>query len=64
MLDLRKQVALGYAVTSQLVGHDHSRQVVQTFQQALEETLGGLGIAAFLNQDVEHNAILIHGAPG
>ena len=36
---------------------------MQTFQQAPEETLGGFGIATFLHQDVEHNAILIHGAP-
>jgi hypothetical protein len=36
---------------------------VQSFQQAPEETLGGFGIAAFLNQAVEHTTILIHGAP-
>src|SRR5271166_1480362 len=49
MLDVRKQVALRYAVASQFVGHDHSRHILQTFQQAPEESLGGRGIAAFLN---------------
>jgi hypothetical protein len=36
---------------------------VQTLQQAPEETLDWFPVAAFLNQDVEHHAILIHGAP-
>jgi hypothetical protein len=37
--------------------------LVQTFRQAPEETLGCFPVAAFSNQDVEHHAILIHGAP-
>jgi len=63
MLDVRKQVALRHTVASQFVGHDHSRHILQTLQQSPEESLGGWGIAAFLNEDVEHNAVLIHGAP-
>src|SRR5258708_25002345 len=63
MLDLRKQLAFRHAVAPQLVGHDHPRHIVQTLQQAPEETLGRLPVAAFLNQDVEHHAILIYGAP-
>ena len=63
MLDVGKQVALRHAVASQFVGHDHPRHILQTFQQTPEESLGGRRIAAFLNEDVEHNAILIHGAP-
>jgi hypothetical protein len=63
MLDVGKQVALRHAVASQPVRHDHPRHVVHTLQQAPEEALGGFGIAAFLNQDVEHHAMLIHGAP-
>src|SRR3984885_12601126 len=55
MLDVGKQVALCHAVASQLVGHD--------LQQAPEEALGGFGISALLNEDVEHNAVLIHAAP-
>ena len=55
MLDVGKQVALCHAVASQLVGHD--------LQQAPEEALGGFGISALLNEDVEHNAGLIHAAP-
>jgi hypothetical protein len=51
------------AIASQLVLHDHPRNLLQTLRQPLEETLGGFGIAAFLNGDVEHSTVLIHGGP-
>jgi hypothetical protein len=63
MLDLRKQLAFRHAIAPQLVGHDYPRHILQTLQQAPEETLGSFPAVAFLNQDVEHHAILIHGAP-
>ena len=63
MLDGGKQVALCHAVASQLVGHDHPRHIVHPLQPAPEEALGGFGISALLNEDVEHNAGLIHAAP-
>src|ERR1700690_3612678 len=37
--------------------------LVQALEQAPEEALGGFGISALLNEDVEHNAVLIHAAP-
>jgi hypothetical protein len=36
---------------------------LQTIQQASEETLRCISFAAFLNEDVERNTILVHGAP-
>jgi hypothetical protein len=63
MIDTGKQMTLGDAVASQLVSHDHPRQILQAFQQPSEEALGGVGIAPVLNKDVEHNAILINGTP-
>jgi hypothetical protein len=63
MLNVGEQMALRHAVAPQLVGHDHPRHLLQTLQQAPEEALGGFGISAFLNENVEHNAVLIHGAP-
>jgi hypothetical protein len=63
MLDLRKQLALSHAVASQLIGHDHARYILKTLQQPSEESLSGFGIPAWLNEDVERDAILIHGAP-
>ena len=56
-------MALRDAVASQLVGHDHPRHVLQSLQQPPEEALGGIGIAPVLNEDVEHNTVLIHGTP-
>jgi hypothetical protein len=52
-----------HAVASQLVGHDHPRHILQTLEQAPEETPGGCGIAPHLNEDVEYNTLLIYGAP-
>ena len=37
--------------------------ISKAFQQPPEETLCCFGIPPRLNEDVEHNAILIHGAP-
>jgi len=32
-------------------------------QQSLEETFGGFAVTPFLNQNIEHNSILVHRAP-
>jgi hypothetical protein len=63
MLNLRKQLAVCHAVASQLIGHDHARHILQALQQPSEESLRGFGIPPRLNKDVEHGAVLIHGAP-
>ena len=63
MFSLWKQLALSYTVASQLIGHDHARHILKAFQQPSEETLCCFGIPPWLNEDVEHNAVLIHGAP-
>ena len=63
MFGLWKQLALSHAVASQLIGHDHARHILKAFQQSSEEALCCFGIPPWLNEDVEHNALLIHGAP-
>ena len=63
MLNLGKQLALGDAIAAQLVGHYDAWLILQTLQQLLEKALRGLGVTAWLNQDVEHNPILVDGAP-
>jgi hypothetical protein len=63
MLNLGKQLALSDAIAAQLVGHDDARLILQTLQQSLEKALCGIGVTAWLNQDVEHNPILVDGAP-
>ena len=63
VLDARKQLTPSDTITPQLVGHDHSWDVLQTLQKPPEEALRGVAIAPSLNQDVEHNTILIDRAP-
>jgi hypothetical protein len=63
VLDVRQHLALGGAVALPLVGDDYARHKLQASWQSLEEPLGGLAIAPALNQNVEHDAVLIDGAP-
>jgi hypothetical protein len=63
VLDAREELTLSDAIASQLVSHNHPRHILQPPQQASKEALRCLGIAPGLNEDVEHNAILIDGAP-
>ena len=63
MFNLRKQCALSHAVASQFVGHDHARHILKAFQQPAKEPFGRFGVPPRLNEDVEHDAVLIHGAP-
>src|ERR1700761_8612335 len=51
------------AVAAQLVGHNHPWFIPQALQQPLEEALRRLRIATGLNEDVEHNTILVDGTP-
>ena len=63
MFGLWKQLALSHAVASQLIGHDHAWHILKVFQQSSEEALCCFGIPPRLNEYVEHNALLIDGAP-
>jgi hypothetical protein len=63
MLDVRKKLSSGHTVAPQFVGHDHSRLVLKPDEQPSEETLRGVAIATALNQDLEHDTVLVHRAP-
>jgi hypothetical protein len=63
MFYIWKQLALRHAVASQLIGHDHARHILKALQQPSEESLCCFGVPPWLNEDVELNALLIHGAP-
>src|SRR5476649_2763472 len=63
MFNLGKQLTTGDAVASQLIRHNHARSILESLQQPPKETLRGVAVPPWLNQDVEHNAILIHGTP-
>ena len=63
MFDLGEQFALSHTVASQLIGHDHAWHILRAFQQPSKEMFGYFGIPPRLNEDVEHDAVLIHGTP-
>src|SRR3954452_7182672 len=63
VLDTGQDLPLGRAIAAQLVGHDHTRDVLQPLQQLLEEAPGRLGVAPALHQDVEHGAVLVDRPP-
>jgi hypothetical protein len=50
-------------VASQLVRHHHPRHILRALQQPLEEPPSAFGIRPALNEDVEHDAVLIHVTP-
>ena len=61
--DIRHDRPMGCSVAAQAVGDQATRLVLEASQQPLEEALGGFGIAAALDQDVEHHAMLVDCAP-
>ena len=63
VLDLRHHLPMRHCVTAELVGDRHPRYPALRGQQFAEEPLGGLGIPAGLDQDVEHVAVLVDGPP-
>src|SRR5580704_4042982 len=63
MLNLRKQLAPRHAVALKFIGHDHARHVIKALQQPSEKPFGRRAVSPWLNEDVEHDAVLIHGTP-
>jgi len=58
MFHLGKQLAMCRAVASQLVGHNRPQHILKTFQQPAKESFGRVAISPWLNEDVEHRAVL------
>ncbi len=50
-------------VAPQAVGDQAPGLILETGKQPLEETLGGGGVPPILDQDVEHDPLLIHRSP-
>src|SRR4051794_22775773 len=63
VLHLGQDIAVCNAVAAKAVGDEALWLVLQPSEQALEEALGGCGIPAILNQDIEDDAVLVHRAP-
>ena len=63
MLNAGHDLPLCRAVAGKLVGDHHTRRPHLPLQQLAQQPLGRLLVAAALDQDVEHNADLVHGSP-
>ena len=50
-------------IASELVGDQPSRFAPLSLQQLPEESLGSAGVSSTLDQDIDHVAVLINGAP-
>jgi hypothetical protein len=51
MFDFGKEIALCHIVASHLVGNEHVRHILEALQKPSEETLRGLGILSWVNQN-------------
>ena len=63
MLDAGHDLPLCRAVAGKLVGDHHTGRPHLPLQQLAQQPLGRLFVAAALDQDVEHDASLVHGSP-
>ena len=61
--DIEQNGTLGDAVAAQAVSDQASWRVVQSLRQALEEARGSRAIPSILHQDVQHDVVLVYGAP-
>src|SRR5262245_12148418 len=63
VFDPRQYLALGGAITFQLIRYDDPRYVLQPFEQLTEKLLRRLFVAAALHEDIEDVVVLIDRAP-
>src|SRR5215217_7963098 len=63
VLDRGHYVCLGGVVAGQLVRNHHTRHAGLLLQQLAEQALGGPLVAPALDENVEHEAILVDGPP-
>ena len=63
VIDVGQDSPHGRWVTRELVGDDDSRLVANTVDDPAQKPFGGMLITPRLDQDVEHDAVLIDGSP-
>src|SRR5689334_13293018 len=63
MLDTRKDLAFRCTITLQFIGDDHTWNILQSFKELTEKSLGGFLVATALHQDIQHVSLLIHRTP-
>jgi len=63
MLDIRHDLSLSRAIAREFVGDHHARSLALLLEEFAQETLGGFCVTPALNQNVEHDPMLIDGSP-
>src|ERR1700689_2916096 len=63
MLDTGHDLPLSGGVAAQLVGDQHPRRSRLLLQQLAEQTFGGPLVAPALDENIEHEAVLVDRAP-
>jgi NAD(P)-dependent dehydrogenase (short-subunit alcohol dehydrogenase family) len=63
VLDVGQDLLLCRAVGLQFVGNDDTWNILQATQQSFEEALRRLRVSPALDENVEHDAVLINGTP-
>jgi hypothetical protein len=63
MLHRRHELAVRDPIATQPVGDDDPRHVLQALEEFAEELFGGHRVSAWLDQDVEHIAVLVDRTP-
>jgi len=63
MLYSRQEFAFRRSITLEFISDNHAGNVLQLFKELAEKSLGGFLVAAALDQDIEHIAVLIYRSP-
>src|SRR5690349_23625915 len=63
MLHSGQDLPLRRSIAGPLVSNDDPRDIAAALEQLAEEALGGLLITLSSDQDIQHVAMLVHGAP-
>ena len=59
----RQDFAFGCSITSELIGDNHTRNVLEPFKELAEKAFGGFLVASALHKNVQDIAVLVHGSP-
>src|SRR5215211_3987441 len=63
MFHTREYFLFCCCIAAELIGDQHTRDVLTALQQLAKELLGGLFVPPALNQDIEHSPVLINCPP-
>jgi hypothetical protein len=63
MLHTRQDLAFRRSIPFQLIGDNHTWDVLQSFKKLAKKSLCGLLVASALHKNVEHIPILVHCSP-